>query len=930
VINDASKGGIDRLGFKVYAEAIKNALVLASIPICVGIYGKWGSGKTFLLELIKKEFDSNIVENFAKDGLIQWFHDDWIKVKLKGDTSGLNKEVNDNCCRLFCLSTVRFFFYNYTVVTIYSLISENLLGITESSTVNSKNYDRSPSMDSSNDVESNSKKIEKEYLFVTFNALEYAESDELYAGLIRALYEITEKRLSEHNSEAYFKAYDYKENKSSVDYLRKWRIKRAKDLLLEQFGGREQLLASLIAFVLLVIGTTLLIILDACYVINLTDLITWSTNSYTSIASYFGFIVTLVPSISLFYGANRTSVISRGDEIYREASDQNLRDNIGFLNKVVNELKDLFEFMSEFREDTNIDLTLVVFVDDLDRCFNGRVVKVLEVIQLLISIPSAPVILFLAVDTSIVVPGIEEVINKSLGIRDSLTTGWSYLEKIIQLPFCLPQPLSNILKEFISMSVRKNIINLNERVTERLQNLINRISAVHDTVRLDNMDTELTYFVTDSHQHKRKFNFDRLREAVTALVKPLDNIDICLDSTDRAMAILKSAMGEDHVHSVSHEKDKNVKKQLIEDLLFHLLEAMNSVSIDSDKHTKNEFDKYLVNDDDNGENYQGNMSKNELFNKKLITVAQNKLRNLKTDDFSLPGHIRSLISSLSDYMDKNPRKIKRIINMLLLVFEVAKRKIIKVGVTNLIITELHCWTLFSRKLTLWIVLCEVYPFRMSMLVSRLIDFEQQLECNQHTMHSSIDIFYKARAEDIHDDVQKIDEMTVSRFYFCYVESYIYTVESSRKLLRIDGDPANFTRLLSYDVSLNTFDPKYLLCTDILVTRRSDRLVDLSILAYSFNLDPSIREQLNIEISELTTDYELFVRQSNHNMNFNSDDSNTTIETQPSQHAGKSVLRKNHVERKQNIIMKAQYNSYNSSDELSPIPISSSTNYGSII
>lgn len=907
MINDASKGGIDRLGFKVYAEAIKNALVLASIPICIGIYGKWGSGKTFLLELIKKEFDSNILENSAKDGLIQWFHDDWIKVKLKGDTSRLNKDVNG-----FCLSTVRFFFYNYTLVTIYSLISDNLLGIAH----------RSTSVDNSNNLESNSK-IEKEYLFVTFNALEYAESDELYAGLIRALYEITEKRLSEHNSDAYFKAYDYKEKKSSVDYLRKWRIKRAKDLLLEQFGGREQLLASLIAFVLLVIGTTLFIILDAYHVIKSKDLITWSTNSYTSIASYFGFIVTLVPSISLLYGANRTSVISRGDAIYREASDQNLRDNIGFLNKVVNELKDLFEFMKDFRDDTNIDLTLVVFVDDLDRCFNGRVVKVLEVIQLLISIPSAPVILILAVDTSIVVPGIEEVINKSLGIRDSLTTGWSYLEKIIQLPFCLPQPLSNILKEFISMSVRKNVINLNERVTERLQNLINRISGVHDTVRLDNMDTELTYFVTDSHQHKRKFNFDRLRDAVTAPSFDFTN----------SMAILKSTeelLGKDLVHSVGHEKDQNVKKQLIEDMLFHLLEVMNSVSIDSDKHTKNEFDKYLLENDDNEGNYDGNMSKKELFNKKLITVAQNKLRNLKTDDFSLPGHIRSLVSSLSDYMDKNPRKIKRIINMLLLVFEVAKRKIIKVGATNLIITELHCWTLFSRKLTLWIVLCEVYPFRMSMLVSRLIDFEQQLECNQHTMHSSIDIFYKARAEDIHEDVQKIDEMTVSRFYFCYVESYIYTVESSRKLLRIDGDPANFTRLLSYDVSLNSFDPKYLLCTDILVTRRSDRLVDLSILAYSFNLDPSIREQLNIEISELTTDYELFVRQSNRNMNFNSDDSNTSIESQPSQYAGKSVLRKNHVERKQNIIMKAQYNSYNSSDELSPIPISSSTNYGSII
>jgi len=105
----------------------------------------------------------------------------------------------------------------------------------------------------------------------------------------------------------------------------------------------------------------------------------------------------------------------------------------------------------------------------------------------------------------------------------------------------------------------------------------------------------------------------------------LDNIDKCLDSTDRAMAILKSAsqlLGEDHVHSVSHEKDQNVKKQLIEDMLFHLLEVMNSVSIDSDKHTKNEFDKYLLENDDYEGNYDGNMSKNELFSKKLITVLK--------------------------------------------------------------------------------------------------------------------------------------------------------------------------------------------------------------------------------------------------------------------------------------------------------------------
>lgn len=818
MISDGRKGGVDRLGFKVYAEAIKNALVLATIPICAGIYAKWGSGKTFLLELIRKEFDSNTAENTTKDGLVQWFQEEWVQPK-SGDDINIPDDIKEEKhfvskkCKDFsetCSSVLTYFFYNYTIATILNIFFEYLLGC---------NVERKQSAPTNSDVE---KKIEREYVFVTFNALEYAESDELYAGLIRILYKMTELRLSQHDSEAYFKAYSYKQKRNfRENYLRKWRIKKAKELLLEQFGGREELRASLVAAILLIIGIIVCIILNSIGLINFKDLITWSTNTYESIATYVGFIVTAIPSIQLLYGANRSSVISRGEDIYQQASDQNVRDKIGFLNKVINELRDLFEFMKQYRDETDIELTLVLFVDDLDQSLNRRVVNVLEVIRLLLSIPSAPVIVFLAMDTGVVVPGIENFINNSLGVSDSLTTGWSYLEKIVQLPFYLPEPLPHFLKEFITISVRKNIIDLKERVKKRLNEMIDRIRIVQDTIRLDNMDRELTYFVTDSHQHKKTFNFEKLRIEVTN--------DKIIESAANEL------LGKDVYESIKNEKNQEKENELMENMLFHLLETFDSVSIERiekiqtvDCHTSENDDSRI---------FRGSSSTNIVFSTKLICEAQNKLQNLKTDDFSLPGHIRALLSSLSDFIDKNPRKIKRIINMVLLIFEVGKRKAIKVGETNRIMFGLDSWKILSRKLVLWVVLCEFYPYRMSMLVNRLI-------C-------------KYRANDI-NLVNSIDDMKVSEFYCSHVQYYINKIASGKKLQRIDGNPDEFNRLISYDVGFSSFVEEFLFCKDVLgvhVNEKNERLVERSIIANSFCLDPSIREQISVEINQLITDEE---------------------------------------------------------------------------
>jgi len=74
-----TKGFIDRLGYVDYTKAIKHVLLLGTFPICIGIFGEYGTGKSFLLQLIKKEFDNSSIENNALDGIIQWYQNEWFE-----------------------------------------------------------------------------------------------------------------------------------------------------------------------------------------------------------------------------------------------------------------------------------------------------------------------------------------------------------------------------------------------------------------------------------------------------------------------------------------------------------------------------------------------------------------------------------------------------------------------------------------------------------------------------------------------------------------------------------------------------------------------------------------------------------------------------------------------------------------------------------
>ena len=84
-LNDGAS--IDRFGYRAYAQSLHAVIDDCSAPICVGLYAKWGSGKSFMIELLKRAFDL-AREDPRTHGLVQWFEDRFDEPLLRGGRQG--------------------------------------------------------------------------------------------------------------------------------------------------------------------------------------------------------------------------------------------------------------------------------------------------------------------------------------------------------------------------------------------------------------------------------------------------------------------------------------------------------------------------------------------------------------------------------------------------------------------------------------------------------------------------------------------------------------------------------------------------------------------------------------------------------------------------------------------------------------------------
>lgn len=158
------------------------------------------------------------------------------------------------------------------------------------------------------------------------------------------------------------------------------------------------------------------------------------------------------------------------------------KDNIGFINTVKGDMDDLKNIINTKAikdiKDSPINLNkIILIVDDLDRCPENKVVEVLQAIQLLLS--TEMFIVILAVDSKWVNKSIESVYsgminNKNLEKEEINYFAINYLEKIIHIPFWIESLnkgnsslfIKKLGEEITALNVKSELsIDFNEPVT---------------------------------------------------------------------------------------------------------------------------------------------------------------------------------------------------------------------------------------------------------------------------------------------------------------------------------------------------------------------------------------------------------------------------------------------------------------------------------
>ena len=225
-------------------------------------------------------------------------------------------------------------------------------------------------------------------------------------------------------------------------------------------------------------------------------------------------------------------------------------------------------------------------------------------------------------------------------------------------------------------------------------------------------------------------------------------------------------------------------------------------------------------------------------------------------------------------VDRNPRRLKRIVNTYQLVTEVARHRAVAEDQPEELVCKDKRWLPFTSKLIKWICLCECYPYRMSLLVLIIEDFEQKGAMNGVVAQ---------RLKDHPDDVEQTkfvrwydqtdesqlttslskDELMTTVYFRC-VEGFVYAHKIADKMLRLDSDAEQFAKLLMIPCSDDGSDD--ITVGDIIGLRSPSKMLRLgtdedtdanfSLISYSFNLNAAMRAQLASERSGHMTESEL--------------------------------------------------------------------------
>lgn len=173
------------------------------------------------------------------------------------------------------------------------------------------------------------------------------------------------------------------------------------------------------------------------------------------------------------------------DFIEERSDDYNSR--LGLISIIRDDFEKLSSYLKSETDEVQID-RIILYIDDLDRCTNDLVINVLEAIHLL-----------LAFDLFVVIVGVDirwisnslNVKYENIDIADNQTekaTPLEYLEKIFQIPFHLEKITDKSKKIFIEKLLKKNIENIVEETIEKQNVVHNNVQVTHNGENVTHTD----------------------------------------------------------------------------------------------------------------------------------------------------------------------------------------------------------------------------------------------------------------------------------------------------------------------------------------------------------------------------------------------------------------------------------------------------------
>jgi hypothetical protein len=233
---------------------------------------------------------------------------------------------------------------------------------------------------------------------VHFNAWEYSAAEVIWPGLVRRILNKLEETWSRPRRFA-------------------TRLRRNIRRQTRQFRGRLILVALVLAIALLIAllqsGFDAKIVGGAIAVLGISGLVKLITDTLAN---------------------------PLGQYVVALAEDSDYGRHIGYMAEIHDDLRELEE---QLRRDNG---RILVVVDDLDRCEPEKAVEVLQAINLLLNFPSF--IVCLGIDARIITAAVEKHYENLLG--EVGASGYEYLEKIVQIPFRIPQPGEEEIKAFVA------------------------------------------------------------------------------------------------------------------------------------------------------------------------------------------------------------------------------------------------------------------------------------------------------------------------------------------------------------------------------------------------------------------------------------------------------------------------------------------------